>query len=72
MLLFSLVSLTLILQSDLVNAKGKTYDDLDEIIKNDAHGKIASRENHRSYQEPVGDGIKIDPTVVVRRKKAVI
>ena len=37
-----------------VNSRGKTYDDLDDIIKHQADGRLASRDNHKAYQVPVG------------------
>ncbi len=50
-----------------VQGKGKTYDDLDDIIKHQAEGRISSRESHKSYQEPKGQGTKVDPTKVVHK-----
>jgi hypothetical protein len=45
-----------------VSGRGKTYDDLDDIIKHTAEGKIESRANHHAYVAPTGQGAKIDPS----------
>ena len=55
----------------LAMGKGKTYDDLDDIIKHQAEGKIAARTTHKAYQEPKGEGKKIDPNIVVHKHIAV-
>jgi hypothetical protein len=52
-----------------VECRGKTYDDLDDIIKHQAEGKIESRSSHQAYVAPTGDGAKIDPSMVVHKHK---
>ena len=52
-----------------ISSKGKTYDDLDDIIKHQADGKIARRDTHKAYQEP--QGTKIDPSKVVHKRPSV-
>ena len=67
MKLLAFLALSLLITQ--VDSKGKTYDDLDDIIKHQADGKIASRDTHRAYQEP--QGTKIDPTKVVHKHPTV-
>lgn len=67
--LFGMLTITLLNLPHLGDCKGKTYDDLDDILRSKAEGKLAPRENHHSYQVPVGEGVKIDPKTVVHKHK---
>jgi hypothetical protein len=56
-----------LLLNNQCEGRGKTYDDLEEIIKVDGEGKLASRQNHVKYQETLDQGSRIDPNKVVHK-----
>lgn len=47
-----------------IEAKGKTYDDLDDILKIQGDSKLTERSNHRAYVKPEEPG-KVDKSKVV-------
>lgn len=47
-------------------ARGKTYDDLDEILKSEG---LNSTKTHVAYKEPMDEGARIDPSKVIKAKK---
>lgn len=55
---------TLLFQASYINAKGKTYDDLDDILKIQGDSKLPERSNHRAYVKPEELG-KVDKSKVV-------
>jgi len=63
----TLLTLTLIfcLLSPQVSLRGKTYDDLDDILK---HEGLNSTKTHIAYKEPLDEGAHIDPSKVVHMK----
>lgn len=50
----------------LGDCRGKTYDDLDEILK---HEGLNSTKTHVVYTAPYDEGIHIDPSKVVHVKQ---
>ena len=59
------VLLLLILLPTDVNCRGKTYDDLEDVLKNDAEGKLKTRPTHVGASAPV-DTENIDSNKVVK------
>ncbi|CDW85725.1 UNKNOWN [Stylonychia lemnae] len=51
-----------------IDARGKTYDDLDDILKHDG---LNSTKTHVAYKEPMDQGARIDPNKVVHIKPKV-
>ncbi len=60
------VALSTLLFISSVKARGKTYDDLDDILKKDG---LNSMKTHVVYQAPFDEGIHIDPNKVVHVKQ---
>ncbi len=48
-----------------VSSKGKTYDDLDDILKNSAQSKLEERDSHHAYVKPQVPGT-VDKSKVVK------
>ena len=66
MLKSHLILLTIFLFANHVLSRGKTYDDLEEILR---HEGLSSMKTHVTLQPSMDEGSKIDQSKVVHVKK---
>ena len=62
----SLTTCLLLIVIEQVQSRGKTYDDLDDILRKDG---LNSTKTHHAYITPFDEGLHIDPSKVVHVKQ---